>query len=141
MSCFLSLLKERCNILVIGLASKSGCSEGKTILKKAKKHKKCRNVLVNNFISMLFENCFCNLLRGRFFCLWWCVVERGRDNNSATNHQSSSVVLVLTLLTNVDTIPFTKFSAWPLKSFCLSSPFSLYIYMVPAMALPLPLPK
>lgn len=33
---------------------------------------------------MNFENLVCNLLRGRFFCLCLLVVERGRDNNSAT---------------------------------------------------------
>ena len=40
---------------------------------------------------MNFENLVYNLLRGRFFCLWWCVVERGRDNNSATNRQFQPV--------------------------------------------------
>lgn len=48
---------------------------------------------------MLFENCFYNLLRGRFFCLWWLVVERGRDNNSATNRQFQP-----------ETLPFLKYT-------------------------------
>lgn len=44
-------------------------------------------MLVNNFFCALFGINYHNLLRGRFFCLLWCVVERGRDNNSATNRQ------------------------------------------------------